>query len=241
MKTSNRVKNILKKLRTNGSPLLPTTNKENKTKKNFYECLEILYDEEDFETDESVESNKKVAVIKQNNLDINRLPEEMLNIILGYLPMETRIAVLKCKYNKKKIQTKLTNMPKTEEKLKKLFKCASVAKEVLKFVLKSESDVFKNFALYATENFKKEKELNAYYQYYKENFTKLILAAIRHYTRFYKKPLIKEKKCNCFIYVNDIRIYVSHDIHNYGIKKYNLNKKIIEETIFRLYAQLILI
>jgi predicted DNA binding CopG/RHH family protein len=110
-------------------------------------------------------------------------------------------------------------------------------------VLKSESDVFKNFVMYATENFKKETELNKYLQYYKENFTKIILAAMKHYTRFYKKndastiSLIKS-----IATTNGIPYYCyCNTIIKFQEKQYNLNKKIIEEMIFRLYAQLIII
>jgi hypothetical protein len=183
MPTSNRSKNILKKLRKNGSPLL-LNNKENSQKqKNFYACLETLYDEAD------CESNKlnKLIVTKRNSLDLNCLPEEMINNILEYLPIDKRIEIIKHKYSKKTVQRKLENIHKTDENYKKLFKCASIAKEVLEFVLKSESDVFKNFTLYATEKFKKETELNTYSSYYKENFTKIILAAMKHYTRFYQE------------------------------------------------------
>lgn len=111
MTTSNRSKNILKKLRTNGSPLL-LTNKENAQKqKNFYACLETLYDEADCESNKLNEQ----VVTKKNMLDLNCLPEEMINNILEYLPIDKRIEIIKHKYSKKTVQCKLKNIHKTDE------------------------------------------------------------------------------------------------------------------------------
>jgi hypothetical protein len=219
MRTNNQFKNIRKSLRNNNSvSVLPLSkDKENKTKPiNCYECLDNNY----CEVNDSNDSNEP-NVLTKNSFNLNYLPEDTINIILEYLPFYTRIKILKIKYHEKNLQLKLQNIPKTN--LNKLFEYAKTSQEVLDFVLNKESFVFTNLSTYALNSFKKEKELDKYSDYYKKNFTAIILAAMKHYTKIYKKPQTDTK----LLYGNT--------------KQYNNNKIVIEEIIFRLYAQVILI
>ena len=194
MKTNNQFKNIHKKLRNNGNgSLLPLSkNRENKMKPtNCYDCLNITSCEVN-ELNEVTEVTE-VNVSTQNSCIFNCLPEDTINIILQYLPINTRLTILKSKYNRKIIHLKLLNMHNKTD-IKKMFDCAIIAQKVLKFVLKPE--------IFSQSSHK-------YLTLYKIPLMESILAAIKHYTNIYKKQ------------------------DNYN--------KFIEEMMFKLYLQLILL
>jgi hypothetical protein len=233
MRTSNQFKNIFKRLRNNGPASLLPINKRNKTKqRNYYDCLDFEINETN-ETNETNDTNKQC--VSKKGLNLSCLPEEMIHIILEYLPIDTRIKILKNKYNEKIIQLKLENIPTTD--IKKLFEYASIAEEVLKFALKKESNVFEQFSISATEWFKEEIELHKYLRFYKENFTKMILAAMKYYTKIYKKIICPTKLLYSYTIGNE-----TFSVYKTSRKQqYNRKIKVIEEMIFRLYAKLILI
>ena len=86
-------KNLYKKLKkTNASIPLPNTMK----KINYYDCLDF----EDVEiTNDSVISTTNVS-----------LPNDIINYILEFISINTRISILKSKYNKKFLKNKLEKM-----------------------------------------------------------------------------------------------------------------------------------
>ena len=84
-------------------------------------------------------------------------------------------------------------MPETDEDLTKMWKCASIANKLLQSVINDDSRIFEKISMYSVVNFKKE-NANLYPLYYKENFTKIILAALRHYSAIYKFGPYTNKK-----------------------------------------------
>ena len=181
---SNNYKNTVKGLRK------LTTGKLNekrvvKTKKNLYLHLQ------DTEVEESNdnETSNDLTVQKsreKNSINFNDLPEDMIYLILGFLSFNTRVAILKNKYNKYFIKSKLEKITKTVKGMNQIWKCAELARDLLESLLEDESDIFHNFSTYSVKLFKKEKTKELYMAYYGENFTKIILAAIHHYSKIYK-------------------------------------------------------
>jgi hypothetical protein len=205
MRINNQFKNISKRLRNNG-PASIQINTGNRTKKdNYYDCL-------DDDVCELIELElNEVCLSKKNSLDLSYLPEEMINVILEYLSINTRLAILKNKYNNKFMKNKLENIPNPNY-IKNLFKCAIIAEDVLTHVLKMESVVFRNLPTLSIVLFKEETYLDDFdLRYYKRKFTEIILAALKHYSKIYNRI-------------------------SYGKKE-----KAVEQIIFRLYAKLILI
>jgi hypothetical protein len=79
----------------------------------------------------------------------------------------------------------LQNIPDTNEDLIKMWKCASIANKLLQSVINDDSRIFENIFTYSVRFFEKE-NAKLYSIYYKEHFTKIILAALRHYSAIYK-------------------------------------------------------
>ena len=229
MPLSNKYKNALRVLRKNNSGSLPSYTVPKSSKNNLYTCLSDL-DEIFDECEREISESNGIVTTKKTVRALDRLPVEMINNILEYLPINTRLAILKNKYNKKTLQKMLENMPKTAENNAKLSKCVTIASQVLDFVSKEERYHFRNSA-------------------------SVILAAIKRYAKIYKNDDTDNNKQH-----NNKRVvYVTFDGITYNFHftssvcwRYNsralrvrlrqneLNKKIIEEMMFRMYAQLLL-
>jgi hypothetical protein len=233
MRTNNRVKNIRKRLRNNvNMPLLPLlNNKENKMKpSNCYDCL----DNNSCEVNQVNEVTElaEINVSTKNCFIFNCLPEDTINIILEYLPIDTRLKILKNKYNKKIIEVKLQNF--CEADFKKIFESACTAHEILNIVLKKESVLSTKLSTYmlTTDWLKTMHADHQYLSFYKKQLTGIILAALKYYTKIYK-----------MVNRNNISIYKTSGMLVYYYYNYycNNNKiKKIEKMILKLYAQLIL-
>ena len=165
-----------------------------KTKKNSFSFLEdddAEYVEQYFEGSNELTRN---ICREKNGTNFDNLPEDMVYLILGFLPYNTRLAILKCKYNKNYIKSKIGKIPKTIKGLRQIWKCAEMAKDVLENLLEDKNDIFKNLSTYSVQCFKKEKQMELYSNYYTENFTKIIWAAIQHYSKMYKFKSYTNKK-----------------------------------------------
>jgi hypothetical protein len=85
-------------------------------------------------------------------------------------------------------------MPPTNEGLTQMWKCANIACHILKSLIDDDNKISNEFSSFSIRFFTKEKDPTIYSIFYKENFTKLILAAMRHYTRIYKFGHYTNKK-----------------------------------------------
>jgi hypothetical protein len=190
---SNNYKNTVKGLRK------LTSNKESvkESKKNSFRFLEDM-DSEDcdqyFESSTSNEVTVQQSSREKKGVKFDDLPEDALYIILEFLPYNKRIAILKHKYSKYSIKRKLEKIPETIKGIYQMWKCAKISRNLLFSLLEYDSGVFDNFSTHSVRFYKKEKNWELYSEYYGENFTKIILAAIHHYSKIYKFKHYTNKK-----------------------------------------------
>jgi len=181
---SNNYKNSLKKLRKNSAPLC----KKGATFHNYYKYLTEVEDN----SSECVET-----VREKNAMNFNDLPEDIIFTILNFLPCSTRLAILKHKYNKTFIKSMINKVPRSIEVLKKIWNCAKIAKNLLESLglLDYKGDLYKNLNIVCLSCFKNEAKPELYSIWYKEGFLKIILTAVKHYTKIYNnKTLVRKIK-----------------------------------------------
>jgi len=185
---SNNYKNTVKGLRK----LTSSEEFMKESKKNSFSILEDV--EQDFKSSNSYEVAVRQLSREKKGVNFDDLPDDILYIILEFLPYNSRISILKHKYSKTFIKLKLNKMTENIKGIKKLWYCAKISKELLLSLLEYESDVFNNLITNSVKNFKKEKNVELYSTYYRENFIKIILAAIHHYSKIYKFGCYTNKK-----------------------------------------------
>jgi hypothetical protein len=199
--SSNNYKNAVKRLRKINSSLL--CEREKRCVGNYYKYLSKLEEEEQEESEEPEEQEKEeqkqdfkeIVREKRVAIDFNDLPEDTIYKILEFLSANTRLAILKRKYNRNFIKCTLQKLPETNEELTKMWRCAVIAYNLLQSVLDDNSMMFKDTCFsYSVRFFKKEKNPSIYSRYYKERFIEIILTTIRHYSRIYKFGSYTNKK-----------------------------------------------
>jgi hypothetical protein len=176
--SSNNYKNSIKRLRKNNSSL--ANEREKRVVDNYYKYLLLLEEEE-----EEPEC-KEIVREKTGNIDFNDLPEDTIYKILAFLSANTRLAILKHKYNKNFVKSRLQKIPETNESLTKLWRCADISFHLLKSILNDDNELVVGISSYTIKVFIKENDPKNYSRYYKEHFTKIIMAAIRQYSCIYK-------------------------------------------------------
>jgi len=186
--SSNNYKNAVKRLRKINSSLV--CERDKRVVDNYYKYLSNLEEEE-----EQKQDCKEIVREKRLTIDFNDLPEDTIYKILQFLSANTRLAILKHKYNRNFVKYNLQKLPETNEELTKMWRCAIIAYNLLQSVLDNDSIIFNDSCFsYSVRFFKKEKDPSIYSRYYKERFTEIILAAIRHYSRIYKFGPYTNKK-----------------------------------------------
>jgi hypothetical protein len=189
---------------------------------NYYDCLDC----------EHVEITND-SVISTTNIS---LPNDIINKILDFIPINVRLSILKSKYNKKFLKNKLENI-----NVEKLYKCALLAEKIYHESLLHYSNIKYDYIKINNLNSTKINK----YSYYKEEFMKIILLAIKHHRKIYKK----KKIINSFL-TRLRRIGTDH----YGMNIYVLNKILkkevcyvsykgipkFEKLLFKMYSQLLL-
>jgi hypothetical protein len=161
------------------------------------------------------------------------LPEEIVNVIVEFLPFNVRIALLKRKYNKKYIKEMLEKLPYKMSILTDLWPCAMISREILlSFLLKKTDDMYCDMkssmkaVLLFSDSFVTEKKHKYYYQ---GVFVELIIKAVYHYTKIYKL----RKSIPYYILNTAPRCALEawDRIHEQKIKE-------VEELILKLYTHL---
>jgi hypothetical protein len=186
-KTPKNYKNAVRRLRKIKS--FTENDRERKMRVNMYTNLE--QDEEEFISDlHNEDENLSLCSQKPAFIDFDDLPEDMLNLILTFLSANTRLAILKNKYNKKYIQERLQTIPKTAKCLTKLWHCAIIAKNLIEVLAGTTIINNLSLALYTVKRYNKKN----YSEYDNKVFTLIILAAIKHYTKIYKYGPYTNKK-----------------------------------------------
>ena len=220
---SNNYKNSLKKLRRNRLPLC----KERFVVCNYFKYLIEVDDEEDIR-DESEE-----IVREKFGIDFNDLPDDTIYMILEFLPCNTRLAILKHKYNKSFIKNIINKIPQSVEELTKAWKCADLAVKLIESLgLFGSRDIYNNLSTYSVSLFKAERKPELYSSWYKEAFLKIILTALKHYTKIYnnktktRKIVIQGYNGQCIISYKDKATYNEKVIEH------------IEQIVLHMFAQI---
>jgi hypothetical protein len=221
---SNNYKNSLKKLRRNSLPSC----KEELKEKNCYKCLT----EVEVEDQEDIKNESKEIVREKNYVDFNDLPEDVIFIILNFLSCNTRLSILKHKYNKSFIKNMINKIPQSVKELTKAWRCADLAVKLIESLgLLDNRDIYNNVSTYPVTLFKAESKPELYSNWYKEAFLKIILIAIKHYTKIYNdKPQIRK-----------ILVTNQYTLISYKSNKTTYNKKVIEhieQIMFNIYAHI---
>lgn len=187
-KTPKSYKNAVKRLRKIKSFI--ENDRARKMRVNMYTNLE--QDEEEFISDLNNEQQIQSPLCPQKSttIDFDDLPEDMINLILTFLSANTRLAILKNKYNRKFIQERLQTIPKTAKCLTELWHCAIIAKNLIEVLAGRTILNNLSLALYTVKRYNKKN----YSEYDNKEFTLIILTAIKHYTKIYKYGPYTNKK-----------------------------------------------
>ena len=170
MQTNRPFKNTRKNLRR-GS-VIPKNTEKQTSPLNCYDCLDEVSCEE-------VPAANRLD-LQRNPSDLSALPEDVIYIILEYLPINTRLAILRHKYNPTIMRHKLR-----DASIDKLFECAKIAKSVLHAVFGKRHDVFGQLSSYIFDIFEEDRTI--YLDSRKEQFINWIFVAMKRYTTIYKK------------------------------------------------------
>jgi hypothetical protein len=173
-KTSVNYKKAVKMLRRSSL----TKDSKNMRQGNYYAELHEL-------EEGCVDDSEKVIKEDTTNISLKYLPEDIINIILQYLPYKTRLAIIKFKYHRNYIRSILKKVPPTVKGLNKLWCCADISAQLLNIITDSNSNIFAKFTPHCVSYFKYEKNPEDYSNFYVENFTRIILATLKHYTKIY--------------------------------------------------------
>jgi len=197
---------------------------------NYYDCLHCDHVEI---TNDSVISTTTVG-----------LPNDIINYILEFIPINTRLSILKKIYNTKFLKNKLENI-----NVEILYKCALLANKIYhKSYLYLYSDYKNtNYNVGWIQDNLSQKKINKNPNYYKEKFIIMIISAIKHHRKIYKKGITKIPLLN----LKMVRIGTDH--HGMGIyrfisfveniiikheKYYDISN--FEKMLFKMYSQIIL-
>ena len=176
------------------------------------------------------EVNYKLEAKTFKKFSFTELPEEILNAIVEYLPINKRLAIFRYKYSDDYYRRKLRNLPHTKEIVQKLHYLASLAYDIIDHSLPDNSSIREQVFPYALTAYKKYvvKAYGEYEEYeedmypkgyttkrFKEYFSDLIVASIKNYARSYKlfkKPRSKYVSCLCHCmiqgYIEDRMFYI---------------------------------
>ena len=183
----------------------------------------------------------KEEVPAANCLDLQRkpsdlfaLPEDIIYIILEYLPINTRLAILRHKYNPKIMRHKLR-----DASIDKLFECARIAQSVLHAVYGKNHAIFEKLRSYAINDFKKDRAAGTIHlDIRKEQFMDWIFVAMKRYTTIYTKKYTPSND------VNDLHMIITQCItlRIFPNKIINGNdSNVIEVMMLILFGRLVLI
>lgn len=223
--TSKKYKNAVKQLRKfNPSSANKGTIKKIKSSRNIFEYLENL----DLLEEHAEETDDGCKKLVRSGIVFNDLPEDTIAIVLAFLPYNTRLAILKHKYHKNYIKSMLQKVPNELLTLSKMWKCAELANKFLESILNYDSDIYTHLEAYSLRSFKGEAAPEKYSGYYKRKFTKIILAAIKHYTKMYTVQVIT-------------RVVHYGQFTSYYYSKPSASTKVVEhleQTILNIFAHL---
>ena len=105
-------------------------------------------------------------------ITFDSLPDDTVNIIIEYLPYNTRVAILRNKYPNKIIETKLEKMVYSIETNNKLYICAKICEKMLYSILPSNSQVLQRIPNYTLSCYSDDKKMVCIYNITRRHFQK---------------------------------------------------------------------
>lgn len=198
---------------------------------NYYDCLHC--DHVEITNDSVISTTTTVG-----------LPNDIINYILEFIPINTRLSILKSNYNTKFLKNKLENI-----NVEKLYKCALLADKIYhKSYYHLYSDYKnKNYNVSSIQDNLSQNKISKNPNYYKKLFIKMIISAVKHHHKIYKKgiikiPLLKFKIVTIGTDHHGMDIYRLISFVENIIIKYENYKDIpnFEKMLFKMYSQVIL-
>lgn len=93
------------------------------------------------------ESFYKEQMFEKTKKKFEDIPEDMIFIILSYLPLCERLNILKHKYPTSVLKKSLSMLPITVETFYKLYPCVTMARKVLSAILPPDGTIMNDFRL----------------------------------------------------------------------------------------------
>jgi hypothetical protein len=191
---------------------------ENKEQKKLRE-IENLKKKPNLTPEELAKVNKEYQYKKFMNKNkplLETLPDELQQVILSYLPINTRLNILRNKYSIEFLTKKLVNLPKNLKTFDKLYHYVTLVEPILSEMYKLNmtdliyNDIFyhgnenfdyqirmirnKNYNYYYSERIDTQRDLlrrkknkNAYIDYNFQRYINIIVYTLKIYTRMYRK------------------------------------------------------
>jgi len=194
-------------------------NKEQKKMQKKLREIENLKKKPNLTPEELVKVNKEQQYKKSMNKNkplLETLPDELQQIILSYLPINTRLNILRNKYSIEFLTKKLVKLPKNLKTFDKLYHYVTLVEPILSEMHKiNMTDLFyydifyhgnvnfeyeirmikhKNYNYYYSRRIdtqldllRREKNKNVYIDYNFKHYINIIIYTLKNYTRMYRK------------------------------------------------------
>jgi hypothetical protein len=171
---------------------------ENKYKKAMKKLREIesLINKKTLTKEEREKVEKKSyyknIINSQNKIKFTDLPDDVLFIIISYLPVNVRLNILKKKYTFDFISNKIKNMSVTNKVVKKLCYYANIVNDILResyFNSEGYSKYYSEWLRY----YYTDVVTGSNTEYLKGLFSDMILHVIKNYIKMYKNKNLKDK------------------------------------------------
>jgi hypothetical protein len=105
-----------------------------------------------------------------------------------------------------------------------MWNCAKIARDLLFELIDDNSNIASHLSKSSIEFFLKEKQIDKYSYYYKKNFTGIIMALMKNYSKIYK-GIKKTHRRTQYYYIDENNYITIYDDYTV-IQKYD--KKVIE-------------
>ena len=128
----------------------------------------------------------------------------------------------------------INKIPQSVEELTKVWKCADLAVKLIESLgLLGSRDIYNNLSTSSVSLFKAERKPELYSSWYKEAFLKIILTALKQYTKIYNNKTKTKKIVIHTGYNNEFTICYRY--------KSTYNEKVIEhieQIVLHMFAQI---
>jgi len=129
---------------------------------------------------------------------LETIPDDVQQIIFGYLEPSVRLGMLKQKYSPEFMTQKMSQLPETDVIIKKLFAIVQHAKPILIKYLNHNGDIYRNIKYFIEECIYYPKNLDYFIKnpMYCRYLIEIIIVCVKNYTKMYKQTKNSEEICN---------------------------------------------